>query len=135
MFLAFSLSLFYCIWNLRNDRMFERKWSVETAVNFFENSVLEFTGGLRYQCPLSKNRTKDIWKPPKRGWWKVNCDAVFNSGKAATAMMVRDEDGLMVEASFEMAGCTSAFEAEALALERAIKLASVKRMEEPYFLL
>lgn len=110
-FPTFFLYLFYCMWSICNDRLFEENWSVDTAVNYFENSIIEFIRGLRYQSPLSKNRTKDIWKPPERRWWKVNCDAAFNFGRAATAMVVRDEDGLMVEASSEMAGCTSAFEA------------------------
>lgn len=42
-------------------------------------------------------------------------------GKAATAMVVRDEEGHMVEASSEMVGCTSTFEAEILVLERVVK--------------
>lgn len=95
-------------------------------MNYLEKMVLDFIGSLSYQCSMSKNRPVETWKPPECGWWKVNHDATFDSGRATVVMVVKDDAGLLIEACLELIGCNSAFEVEAKDVERAVLYASSK---------
>lgn len=63
------------------------------------------------------------WRPPEKGWKKINTDAAFKLGKAGLSAVVRDDDGslLWVEAGAEVAA--SAEEAELKAVKMAVSLA------------
>lgn len=37
-----------------------------------------------------------VWKPPNRGWWKVNTDAAIASGRVGLGMIVSDCEGDVV---------------------------------------
>lgn len=64
-----------------------------------ETIVAEFTDGPKPCLSQTKTNMAELWTLPKLGWWKENCDSAFRDGKAAVSMVVRDDFGLLVEAT------------------------------------
>lgn len=75
---------------------------------------------------LTRTREVEPWKPPKLGWWKINCDVAFKTDNAIMAMVIRDDSGLLVEAATDIFVSSSAFETEAKVVDYAISHAASK---------
>lgn len=91
-----------------------------------DHSMQDDLGVLQFLSSFSASKIKETWKPPKRGWWKVNCDTAWVNGKATMAMVVWDEDGLLVMACSKVSSASSAYEAEMKTVEWAVTSAARK---------
>lgn len=75
--------------------------------------------------PIVPNQTrKQIWRPPSEGVLKLNCDGAFSEAllKGAIAVIVRDKDCDMRTGSARVLPCSSAIQAEAMAIIEALDL-------------
>lgn len=95
-FLSFMVSSFYSFWKFRNDCLFEGKLSLLNIRRWMDLLVQEDAGALHYHSTFLVPKIKEAWTPRRQGWWKVNCDAAWVDGNVAMAVVVRDDDGLLV---------------------------------------
>lgn len=107
-FLSFMVSLFYSFWKFRNGCLFEGKHSLFDARKWLEYSMQEDIRALHFHSSFSAPVVNERWILPRQGWWKVNCDAAWVDGKAAMAMVVRDDDSLLVMACSKFSIMSSA---------------------------
>lgn len=88
--------LWYTIWCLRNEFLFQGVCNLQMAICKLESSVLEFAGaavrGLTPSNPVSPNIQ---WRPPSFGRLSINVDT-FGGGESAWAMVVRNYIGKLV---------------------------------------
>ncbi|KAF3450212.1 hypothetical protein FNV43_RR06292 [Rhamnella rubrinervis] len=63
------------------------------------------------------------WCPPQQGFLKVNVDAAFLAGRAASAMVVHNDQGNLLYLASKLYECISPFTAEVEALGWAIEYA------------
>lgn len=121
-FTVFSTCFFYNFWKFRNKMVFGGNHSILEAAIVLNHSTKKFYTGLNFQ-PSFRCTTDERWTPPRTGWWKSNCDTAFSNGKAALAVIIRDEDSLMVKALAKTIVASSAYEAEVGAVEWAVSVA------------
>ncbi|XVE64749.1 hypothetical protein DITRI_Ditri07aG0126600 [Diplodiscus trichospermus] len=77
----------------------------------------------------------DKWEKPTDGWVKFNCDGSFRSstGIAGFAVLVRNQEGRMIEGSHGIFETNSALVTEAWSLREGTKLAVKKNFQNAVF--
>lgn len=85
--------------------------------------VDEFANSLNY-CSSFDHFLEEQWTIPLVGELKINCDASFKDEMATLGVVVRDDNGLLIEANAKLYQCTSAFEAELKAAEWTLSIAA-----------
>ncbi|MED6122392.1 hypothetical protein PIB30_039325 [Stylosanthes scabra] len=79
-----------------------------------------------------RRQRRATWRPPSKGWTKLNIDVAFSfaSGSYATAAIFKDSDGRLLTASNSTGKCISPLTAEALAMQEALITAQNLDMEK-----
>lgn len=109
---SWRASLFYCFWRFRNECLFEGKISIKEAGKQLDFFVSDFAGDIQFPSFPTVQKRNKLWSPPNHGWWKINCEATFVEGNAAFALVVRNDDGLLVVACTKLVQLFLAYEAE-----------------------
>lgn len=116
-FTIFMVSLFYWFCRFQNKLLFEGKISNKDVGFKLDMAVSEFIGdNVQSYTPLIPKRKME-WNPPKHGWWKVNVNDAYVDGNATLALVVHDDDGVLVVACTKLAQMPSAWVAELRAIE------------------
>lgn len=81
---------------------------------------------LQYHSTFLEEQPNEVWTTPRPSWWKVNCDVAWRVGVFAFAMVVSDDDGLLVLADTKLSPVSSVVEVELKAIEWAITFITSK---------
>lgn len=127
----FLRTLFYCVWDYRNQKVHLGEPSFMKTVAHFEYMVEEFL--VAHSLGETEKEPVEAWKPPPEGWLKVNTDAAFNGRKAAIAFTVRDELGKILKVASKLVTSESAFTAEVMAMEWATKEIEIQDLRKIIF--
>ncbi|KAF3440620.1 hypothetical protein FNV43_RR18904 [Rhamnella rubrinervis] len=115
------------VWTLRNTLQFKGSLNLDRAIGEFSLAVEEVKGSGVGSCGESSSSSlvSYKWKPPHKGWLKINVGAAFVQNASIGAFIVRNEDGKVLLATSKVmkGGCRSAFEAEVSVLDWASNFA------------
>lgn len=133
--------LFYAlwiIWKARNGAVFEDKHPnpievlirVNTLSSEFLN-IYSLGSSNSIQPKLPSRATKNIWRPPRQPYVKINSDVAFDKATGAgwVGLICRDERGRMLTALAHRIYTNSPLVAEAIGLREAASLASTLHLD------
>ncbi|XP_074322941.1 uncharacterized protein LOC141659906 [Apium graveolens] len=118
------------IWFARNKKVWEEKligssMSVDMSSRQINSWQVANRNAKRVKPQLGQVVSSVInWKPPDRGWLKLNVDASVKKGDSnfAIGMVIRNEDGnFIMGKNLRIAGCVNVLEVEAYGVWVAIK--------------
>ncbi|XP_015931910.1 uncharacterized protein LOC107458226 [Arachis duranensis] len=122
----------WCIWKARNQYIFQQtKINLEQVTINAEHLAAEFHNATKGSSTSQNPRTDMIgdrkritWRPPPQNRLKVNTDAAFHrdTGKAASAVVIRNWQGKIITGTTSKFTTNSALAAEAQAYREALIL-------------
>lgn len=120
MFTIFMINLFFIVWQLRIERLFDGKFELGKAVKWFEmqvNEYVDLTSKAKTTRSSTSLESELFWSVPLKGWLKINVDALMRDTKVVLAFAIRDHKGKLLFLSTIMRSCRMPFEAELKALD------------------
>ncbi|XP_072074220.1 uncharacterized protein [Arachis hypogaea] len=129
----------WCIWKARNQHIFQQtKVNPENIIISSEHLAADYhnaTKGLNMdnipRAGIYGERRRVTWRPPPYNRLKANTDATFHkkTGKAASAVVIRNWQGKIITGTTSTFTTTSALAAEAQAYREALIL--IKNLQIP----
>lgn len=105
------------MWEYRNNLVHQGSKDIFATIRHFESLVKEFS---EFVCVDDLEDTSmsnlERWKCPPLGWRKINIDAAFCEGKAATTLILRNDKGDILQIASSIIDCESVLEAEVKAI-------------------
>ena len=117
------------IWKERCEVVFGKKEVNVYAVILWIKTVLrEAVQSIEVKQGNDEQKGTEVWKTLEEGWYKVNYDSGFvkDSGLAGLRVVVRNENGILIDGVCEAVKADGPLLAEALAVKKGIKLAVEK---------
>ncbi|KAG5516346.1 hypothetical protein RHGRI_037157 [Rhododendron griersonianum] len=122
--------IFWAIWKQRNEWIFSQQKpnAVRTIKQEFQVHGDFLAAACSQENRLARNHgdsNASKWQRPLHDRWKFNCDGAFNPSdkSAAFAVLVRDNNGSVVEVNYGRIKVYSALAAEAWAIRVAVSMA------------
>lgn len=133
--LHFAAVAYEHLWMSRNKLMRGEQLphitDISTIINNLAHQYYIHTAGMT----MGRNRApiEESWLPPPPGILKINIDTAFDGGHAFSRIVFRNSRGVIVHAFTAHNLATSAFEAEALTVVHAMKVATQMHIEKAIF--
>ncbi|KAF7140564.1 hypothetical protein RHSIM_Rhsim06G0091800 [Rhododendron simsii] len=120
----------WAIWKQRNEWVFMQqkpnaRVTLKRALGFHGEFLAAACSQINVPACNHGDSNVPKWQRPLNGSWKFNCDGAFNPSdkSAAFAVLVRDENGSVVEINHGRIRVSSALTAEAWAIRIAVSMA------------